>query len=396
LKQIARSMTTICAIVPTFNRSALLAECLDSLLAQTRTLDRIVVVNDGSTDDTPETLRRYGNRLTVIDQPNAGKATALNAALSVCDSDYVWICDDDDIADERGAELLGRALDDDDKLDFVFGTFRIFSDGETGRSFRPPSFWARDAEENTLINVLEESFTFQFAQLVRRSTFARVGGFRQDLVRSQDYEMFIRLARSGRSAYVPEVIFYQRQHAGARGSAADGFAASSAQVKWLFYDQIIFRELRLSLQLEEVIPTFARQLEEMTQRRAALVQRACIFAQRALWSFALEDLAEACQLGADNEPLSEEIDLAGAVVRSGLSWSALAENHIERSKLRHCVSRGRYGRAIVLALTRPLVWQARHAIQGGDFTRGLAGIKLLVETLGMSGAATRIFRSVLR
>lgn len=332
--------------------------------------------------------------MTVINQPNAGKAAALNTALPECKTDYVWICDDDDIADARGAEHLAGALDANPDVDFVYGRFLIFRDTASGRVYAPPSRWARAEETNLVINALEESFTFQFAQMVRRKTYDRVGRFREDLIRAQDYEMFIRLARSSRSKHVPVVIFFQRSHEGPRGATSDMFTARAALTKWLHYDQMIFRDLRRTLLLEEVVPTFAQRLGELQKRRSALLQRSCIFAQRALWTFALEDLDEACRLGDGEDPLPEEIDLASAVVGNPLSWSALSASNIDMANLRGSATGGRYGRAIVIALTRPLVWHARIALEHGQVSLFIMRLKLIVSILGPRGAVVRLWQSV--
>jgi GT2 family glycosyltransferase len=387
-------MTTVSAILPTFNRSAMVCECLDSLLGQTRRLDQIIVVNDGSTDGTRDVLAKYGASITVIEQANAGKARALNAGLERCTEDYVWICDDDDIADARGTEHLARALDADGGLSFVYGTFQRFFDGKAGREFAPPSYWTRAEEDSVLINVLEECFTFQFAQLVRRAAFERVGGFQENLIRSQDYEMFIRLARSGRSLYIPEVIFYQRQHGGSRGAADGRFSAIAQQAKWLQYDQMFFRELRGSLRLDEIVPKFARDLAPAVARRAALVQRACIFAQRALWEFALEDVEEACRADPGASPLPGETHLAAAVVRNRLAWDALMASPIDIARLRACGAIGSYARAITTALLRPVIWHARQDIQAGRFGAALVRLRFVCAALGYRGGARRVLQSL--
>ena len=62
----------VSVIVPTFNRAHYLRECLDSLLAQTVAASEIIVVNDGSTDNTAEILREYGKAVRVIEKPNGG------------------------------------------------------------------------------------------------------------------------------------------------------------------------------------------------------------------------------------------------------------------------------------------------------------------------------------
>ncbi len=89
---------TVAIIVPTFNRARYLPECLDSLLAQTFPATQIVVVNDGSTDDTAQVVRPYLNRIAYVEKENGGKSTALNLVMRGIQSDYVWIFDDDDVA----------------------------------------------------------------------------------------------------------------------------------------------------------------------------------------------------------------------------------------------------------------------------------------------------------
>src|SRR5689334_4837795 len=118
--------STICAIIPIYNRSSMLRESIDSILAQTRPVQEIIVVNDGSTDDTIDVVRSYGDRLKLINKTNGGKASAVNLALKHCQSDYIWICDDDDLARPDGTKLLANALDENECIDFAFGTFQIF------------------------------------------------------------------------------------------------------------------------------------------------------------------------------------------------------------------------------------------------------------------------------
>jgi glycosyltransferase involved in cell wall biosynthesis len=72
---------TCAVIVPTLNRAHYIAEAIDSLLAQTRKPDRIIVVNDGSTDDTLAVLEAYDGRIEVISKPNGGKSAAINTAM---------------------------------------------------------------------------------------------------------------------------------------------------------------------------------------------------------------------------------------------------------------------------------------------------------------------------
>jgi hypothetical protein len=72
---------TCTVIVPTYNRAQYIGEAIRSLLAQTRKPDQIIVVNDGSTDDTLSVLDHYAGRIEIISKVNGGKATAINMAI---------------------------------------------------------------------------------------------------------------------------------------------------------------------------------------------------------------------------------------------------------------------------------------------------------------------------
>ena len=81
----------VTVLIPTFNRSAFLRESLESILAQTRPAHEIIIINDGSTDDTLEQLKAYEGRVRVLSKSNAGKSAALNFGLKHVTGDLVWI-----------------------------------------------------------------------------------------------------------------------------------------------------------------------------------------------------------------------------------------------------------------------------------------------------------------
>ncbi len=192
--------SSVAAILPTFNRAALLHECLDSLLAQTRQLDQIVVVDDGSADGTQAVLSHYAGRITILRQNNEGKAAALNHALKLVTCDYVWICDDDDIAEPYAAEVLADALDKDPGAGFSYAPFRRFLDRDGTREILPMSYWPEKHLDDVLHRSLERYFIQQFASLVRRGVYSEVGPFDAALLRSQDYDMMLRIASRAHGA----------------------------------------------------------------------------------------------------------------------------------------------------------------------------------------------------
>jgi glycosyltransferase involved in cell wall biosynthesis len=388
-------MSAVTAIVPTYNRVEYLTECLSSLLSQTRPLDRIIVVNDGSTDGTAEVLKTFGGQISIIEQENSGKAVALNRALAECRDDYIWICDDDDVADPNGLEALHSSLDVNRQAPFAYGLFKRFRDVGGERRYEEPGFLGRKEEESFLIQSLEETFAFQFAQLVRLESYKKVGPFREDLFRSQDFEMVTRLALLGQPLFVPATIFYQRIHTGDRGPQKQRFSVEQAVEKWVQFGGVVMREIRKNIPESQFRPSFAKAWSESEQRRAALLQRGLIFAQRALWPEALDDIELACTLSAGVEvPSAPERTLCEVVIRSELALLSLAGDGKSVKRLGQLYRSDRFSKSIVFSMMRAFVWNIRKTARERRYAETLTLFRCLSAVLGPKGAAERIGRSL--
>jgi len=86
----------ITAVIPAYNSGNYIARAIDSVLAQTRLADEIIVVDDGSTDATVEVVRAYGDRVRLIEQANAGASSARNAGIQAATGDWIAFLDADD------------------------------------------------------------------------------------------------------------------------------------------------------------------------------------------------------------------------------------------------------------------------------------------------------------
>jgi GT2 family glycosyltransferase len=86
----------ISVIIPTFNRAWTLARAVDSVLAQTYAPKEVIVVDDGSTDPTPEVLAAYGDRIRVLVQPNRGVSSARNLGIRCSRGEFIALLDSDD------------------------------------------------------------------------------------------------------------------------------------------------------------------------------------------------------------------------------------------------------------------------------------------------------------
>ncbi len=103
---------SVAAVIPTYNRAALLARAIDSVLAQRRPPDEIIVVDDGSSDNTEEVVGAYGDALILVQKRNGGVSSARNAGVKESRADFIAFLDSDDLwYDEhlsRIADAIGR------------------------------------------------------------------------------------------------------------------------------------------------------------------------------------------------------------------------------------------------------------------------------------------------
>jgi glycosyltransferase involved in cell wall biosynthesis len=132
--------TSLSVIVPTFNCAPYLPAALDSLLQQTRPADEIIVVDDGSTDDTATVLEAYTNRARVVRQSNQGASAARNAALAAASGRYVAFLDADDIcAADRFEKQLAALTATPEAVACFTGHYTFDTSGRRTEYVVPPS-----------------------------------------------------------------------------------------------------------------------------------------------------------------------------------------------------------------------------------------------------------------
>ena len=194
----------VSVIVPVFDMGRLLPEAIASIEAQDREAVEIVVVDDGSTDGTPEVIAALGDRVVSVCQPNRGPAAARNAGLEVATGDVIAFLDADDLWPEHKLALQLRRLERDPELDVVLGRIQYVAldGGEL------PAIEYEDLDAKTISHVHLGS------GLYRRRAFDRIGGFDPSLRFSEDVDWFLR-AREAQLPMVilPEVTLIYRLHA---------------------------------------------------------------------------------------------------------------------------------------------------------------------------------------
>ncbi|MBC8165777.1 MAG: glycosyltransferase [Bryobacteraceae bacterium] len=364
-------MLGVTVILPTYNRAGLIGETIDSLLNQTRQPDEIIVINDGSTDDTLKVLQRYGGSLRVINQLNSGKSVALNLALAEASTPCIWIVDDDDIILPNSCQILMAELEKDSSLDFCAGQHIDFMvDQFTGeRSTREPGYWRKSAPDEIFADLLDGCHIFQPGLIVRREVYYKVGPFRTDLVRSQDYEMILRIARHHRGVLLPEAVFLHREHSGERGSTTDRFAAHENAARWKLYNRHVFTALLGSLEDSELLPArLLTSLPKPQQARITRIKRACVLARQRMWLESITIWDQLAEEGSD--PFSPaECEIIDRSATSALGSPELFDDAAVQKALAQLAARGPLGRFLVRRLVRNVRWNLRDAVLDRDRTR---------------------------
>ena len=200
----------VSAIIPTYNRSAVLPRALESVLAQTRQPDEVIVVDDGSTDGTGDMLRerfakRFGDRLRYAWQPNAGVSAARNHGMRLARGDFFAFLDSDDTwlpdKTQRQADWLtrhpdhGMVLWDVERTDDALCRIDVFH----RRDVIPADGWV-------LRWLLPNPSLAPVSAMMRREVFEDVGGFDEHLRTAEDIEYHLRIAARWRIGLVDEIL----------------------------------------------------------------------------------------------------------------------------------------------------------------------------------------------
>lgn len=225
-------------VVPVYNHARFLPAALDSVLAQTVGDWEALIVDDGSTDETPAIAARYAARdprFVSIRKPNGGVASALNEGFARARGKWLlWLSSDDMFLPEKLA--VHRAwFARRPEARFFFGRFRLLFD-EAGR-FEDRDLWGRVPPDGLAeMELLHRNFVSGITICLDRAVAARVGRFDEALRYGQDYEYWTRVLGDARACFVPERTAITRIHPG-QGSEtfpdACYFDSGLAAIRWL-------------------------------------------------------------------------------------------------------------------------------------------------------------------
>jgi glycosyltransferase involved in cell wall biosynthesis len=196
----------VSVIIPTWNRAKEVRVAIDSLLAQTYQPLEIVVVDDGSTDDTPATLAAYVGRIKTLRQANSGASAARNAGIKVSSGAMIGFLDSDDEWRADKVEIQMALLDaaGPDTVLSIANSTEIWETGKVLTSFEANRFrpGARSGMlDNPAEIILSRFLLFNPNALVRRETLCAAGLFDETLEVLEDYQLALTLSFMGPWCY---------------------------------------------------------------------------------------------------------------------------------------------------------------------------------------------------
>ena len=198
----------ISVVVPCYNQGRFLREALDSVRAATTRSVEVIVVDDGSTDDTGKVAA--GTPGTVcVRQENAGLAAARNRGLEEARGEYLAFLDADDRFAPGGLYIGAAALDAHPDCAFVFGRCQMMSgDGELLPTPEQPRI-----ERNHYRELLRHNTIWMPAMaLFRTAVVVRAGGFDPSVNAAADYRLYLRIARENDTYDHAQTVAHYRQH----------------------------------------------------------------------------------------------------------------------------------------------------------------------------------------
>ncbi len=259
-------MPKVSVIMPAYNAARFITLAVESVLAQTLSDWEMIIVDDGSTDDTPRILAGISDpRIRVIHQPNGGEAAARNTALDLATGEYVAFLDADDLYRPNGLADLATYLDEHSEYGVVFSDGQVCD--EEGRvlmrlSDHRPAIYTGDVLEPIVLDA--GILTVPVCTMTRRQVIeAHQLRFDRNLKFGTDWDFWIQIARHSHFGYLDKLTCMYRVHqqniTTALGWEArrqgllkgrlkvleqDWFGQLTVQARYRFLYQIIIRYLK--------------------------------------------------------------------------------------------------------------------------------------------------------
>lgn len=218
-------------IVPVYNRANLVGKTIDSLLKQNKPFSEIIVVNDGSEDNTLNVLKRFGDKIKIINTKNKGMQSARNTGVKAAKTEWITFCDSDDIFVPDYLEKISVFLEKHREIKLLYSNFVRFSEKRKTKSridLAPDNLLSGAKVSNGFYYSIPDLFCriIQFQLLwptgmtISKALFDAMNGFDLQMYpyKSEDLEFTLRALLKTDCALSIQPLVYIREHEGKHSS----------------------------------------------------------------------------------------------------------------------------------------------------------------------------------
>lgn len=203
------SSPMVSVVIVTYNKADTLRAAVESVLSQTYSDFEILIVDDGSTDQTAEVARGFGPKVRYLPKENGGTGSARNLGIAHALGQYTAFLDGDDLWLPQKLEIQMAAFErEPDLLGVQCSAYCV------DNQLKVTEVRRCDPSQDTLLDFLlfHNLPAFSSAVMVRTEVFQSIGGFGEDLVILSDWDMACRLARAGKMRSVPDCLVLYRHY----------------------------------------------------------------------------------------------------------------------------------------------------------------------------------------
>ncbi len=202
----------ISVVIPTYNYGRFISDALESVFLQTLEPTEVIVVDDGSEDETESVVASFGGNVIYIRQENRGVCNARNTGVARSSGEFITFLDADDFWEPSKLQRQIERFEKDPELGMVHCGMREF-DGESGKTV---ALHLEGGEEDVADNLLLWNGPVVVGPggtiMVKRLAFDKVGGFDPEIKVGEDWDFCYRIAREFRVGFVPEPLVNYRRH----------------------------------------------------------------------------------------------------------------------------------------------------------------------------------------
>ncbi|MFH1846067.1 MAG: glycosyltransferase [Candidatus Omnitrophota bacterium] len=205
-------MKKVSVIIPAYNKAVLTVKTVESVLAQTYENIEIIVVDDGSTDNTEELLLPYAEKIKYIRKQNSGASSARNLGINNARGEYIGFIDCDDMYSSKKIEKSVEFLEKNSDIGFVHTPVYFIDDKDNILR----TYYLKEAKRSGWISgqLLLRNFICNSTVVAKKTCFEKCGLFDENIFIPADWDMWLRLSEKYKAGYINEPLTLYRKSSG--------------------------------------------------------------------------------------------------------------------------------------------------------------------------------------